>query len=116
MDWRDEVNAVCAALPGAERSDPWGGGHDCWKIGGKMFALHGMEPGLCVKCPDIDTAEMLRETTEAIRAPYFHRSWVKLPDGMDLAEVTHRIHISYSVIHAGLPKKTQASLPEWKGR
>ncbi len=35
---RDEINALCATLPGAENSDPWGGGHDAWKVGGKMFA------------------------------------------------------------------------------
>ena len=38
---RDLVNAICAGLPGAEVSDPWGGGHDCWKVGGKMFAVTG---------------------------------------------------------------------------
>jgi predicted DNA-binding protein (MmcQ/YjbR family) len=114
MIWRDEVNAICAALPGAECSDPWGGGHDCWKVGGKMFAVQGVEPGLSVKCPDIETAEMLRETTDAIRAPYFHRSWVKLPEGSDLEETAHRIRVSYGVIRAGLSKKLQASLPAWE--
>ena len=44
---RDTVNAICASLPGAEVSDPWGGGHDAWKVGGKMFACIGaMTSGL----------------------------------------------------------------------
>jgi len=116
MGWREDANAICAALPGATLSDPWGGGHDCWKVGGKMFAVQGVEPGCSVKCPDIETAEMLRETTAAIRAPYVHRSWVKLPEGSEMGEVTHRIHVSYSVIRRALPRKTQASLPEWEGR
>ena len=38
---RDLVNAICAGFPGAEVSDPWGGGHDAWKVGGKMFACVG---------------------------------------------------------------------------
>ncbi len=40
------INAHCATLPGAAVSDPWGGGHDAWKVGGKMFAVVGvMEDG-----------------------------------------------------------------------
>ena len=39
---RDLVNAICAGFPGAEVSDPWGGGHDAWKVGGKMFACVGV--------------------------------------------------------------------------
>jgi predicted DNA-binding protein (MmcQ/YjbR family) len=38
---RELVNQTCAAFPGAEVSDPWGGGHDAWKVGGKMFASIG---------------------------------------------------------------------------
>jgi predicted DNA-binding protein (MmcQ/YjbR family) len=52
------VNAHCARLPGAEVSDPWGGGHDAWKVGGKLFALVGAteDHGVSVKCPDVETA------------------------------------------------------------
>jgi len=35
---RTVVNAHAATLPGASVSDLWGGGHDTWKVGGKMFA------------------------------------------------------------------------------
>ena len=35
---REATNQICAGFPGAECSDPWGGGHDAWKVGGKMFA------------------------------------------------------------------------------
>ena len=38
---RDTINAICRTFPGAELSDPWGGGHDAWKVGGKMFACIG---------------------------------------------------------------------------
>ncbi len=116
MGWREDVNAICATLPGAECSDPWGGGHQCWKVGGKMFAILGMDSGLSVKCLDIETAGMLRETTGATRAPYMHRSWVMLPEGTALDETEHRIRVSYGLIRSGLTKKLQASLPEWEGR
>lgn len=109
---RDTVNAICATLPGAERSDPWGGGHDAWKIGGKMFACYGVTfTGVSVKTDSIETAEMLIATGTARRAPYFHRSWVNLPEGTDPEELRHRLATAYRLIRAGLPKKVQATLP-----
>ncbi len=108
---RDLVNAICAALPGAERSDPWGGGHDAWKVGGKMFACVGaIQPGVSVKTDGVETAEMLVAAGVAIRAPYFHRSWVHLPEGTPEDELRHRLLASYGIIRAGLPKKVQAAL------
>ncbi|MDF0594478.1 MmcQ/YjbR family DNA-binding protein [Psychromarinibacter halotolerans] len=92
---RDDMNAICAALPGAEVSDPWGGGHDAWKVGGKMFACIGtVSPGIAVKTDGIDTAEMLIETGVATKAPYFHRSWVLLPWDATADEARHRIEAS----------------------
>lgn len=110
---RDFVNRHCASLPGAAHSDPWGGGHDAWKVGGKMFALIGAmaDAGLNVKCPDIETAELLIEIGKAERAPYLHRSWVCIRwDQMDEDELRHRIDSSYRLIRSGLPKKLQATL------
>ena len=77
------VNGVCAAFPGAEVSDPWGGGHDAWKVGGKMFACIGaVQEGVSVKTADVETAGLLIEMGRAERAPYFHASWVFLPWGI----------------------------------
>lgn len=109
---RDAVNAICATLPGAERSDPWGGGHDAWKIGGKMFACYGVTfTGVSVKTDSIETAQMLIDTGIARRAPYFHRSWVNLPEETPPEELAHRLTTAYRLIRAGLPKKAQALLP-----
>ena len=109
---REFVNAFCAGLPGAEVSDPWGGGHDAWKVGGKMFACIGaVLPGLSVKCPDVETAAMLIEAGGAQRAPYFHRSWVMMPWGTPEDELAHRLRVAHRTIRAGLPKKLQATLP-----
>ena len=110
---RDTVNRLCAAFPGAERSDPWGGGHDAWKVGGKMFCVVGArdENGVNLKCPDIETAELLIDIGRAERAPYLHRSWVRVPPGrMAADELAPRLRIAYATIRAGLPKKLQATL------
>ena len=109
---REFVNTHCAGLPGAEVSDPWGGGHDAWKVGGKMFACIGsVTPGVAVKCPDIETAEMLIAAGVGQKAPYFHRSWVLLPWGTAEAELAHRLTASYRIVRAGLTKRVQAMLP-----
>jgi predicted DNA-binding protein (MmcQ/YjbR family) len=77
---RKLVNAICRKSPGAEVSDPWGGGHDAWKVGGKMFACIGaVMPGVSVKTDSIETAQMLIDAGLGVKAPYFHRSWVNLP-------------------------------------
>jgi predicted DNA-binding protein (MmcQ/YjbR family) len=108
---RDLVNAFCATLPGAEVSDPWGGGHDAWKIGGKMFACIGaMRDGLNVKTDSVETAEMLIAAGVAERARYFHRSWVYLPEDTASEELCHRILRSYDIIRAALPKRLRAAL------
>jgi predicted DNA-binding protein (MmcQ/YjbR family) len=108
---RDLINSICAEYPGAEVSDPWGGGHDAWKVGGKMFACIGaMMPGVAVKTDSIDTAELLIEAGIARKAPYFHRSWVNLPDDTPEDELRHRLAASYRLVLSGLPKKVQAGL------
>ncbi len=112
------VNAHAASLPGATHSDPWGGGHDAWKVGGKMFAVVGAsdDNGLNVKCPDVDTAQLLIDMGRAFRAPYFHRSWVRIPFGtVEEAELRERITTSYLIIRGGLTKKVQAGLGPVEG-
>lgn len=116
MSDRDTVNRICAALPGAEVSDPWGGGHDAWKIGGKMFACIGtMNDGVSLKTPDADTAQMLIDAGIGRKAAYFHRSWVNLPWGTSEDELEHRLTTAYRIMRAGLTKKLQASLPPLGG-
>lgn len=108
---RELINRICATFPGAEVSDPWGGGHDAWKVGGKMFACIGaIVPGVSVKCDSVERAELLIEAGLARRAPYFHRSWVNLPFETEEGELTHRLRQSYALVRAGLTKKAQAAL------
>ncbi|WP_134679288.1 MmcQ/YjbR family DNA-binding protein [Paracoccus ravus] len=109
---RELVNGICAAQPGAEWSDPWGGGHDCWKVGGKIFALTGtVGTHVAVKTDSVETAAFLIETGLAERAPYLHRSWVTLPLDAAPDELGHRIRHSYRLVRLALPKRRQAELP-----
>lgn len=108
---RATVNQICAPLPGAEVSDPWGGGHDAWKVGGKMFASIGARgDGVAVKCATIEDAEHLEDMFGWPKAPYFHRSWVHIPLDTDVGELRHRIIASYRIVRASLTKKVQATL------
>ena len=112
MTFRDTANAIAGALPGADWSEPFGPGHDVWKVGGKMFLVGGSaDEGVSVKCPDVETAQMLKEAGVGQRAPYLHASWVRLPPGTAHDELRHRIHVSYDTIRAGLTKTAQAALP-----
>ena len=113
---RARVNAICATLPGAEVSDPWGGGHDAWKVGGKMFACVGaVMPGVNVKTASVETAQMLIDAGIGRRARYFHQSWVYLPEGCDAGELHHRLLASYRIIRGSLTRKLQAGLPPFQG-
>jgi predicted DNA-binding protein (MmcQ/YjbR family) len=108
---REIVNAVCRTLPGAAVSDPWGGGHDAWKVGGKMFACIGaVMPGVSVKTDSVETAQMLIEAGVGVKAPYFHRSWVNLPWGTAEAELRHRLTASYRLVRASLTRRAQSEL------
>jgi predicted DNA-binding protein (MmcQ/YjbR family) len=109
----EAINAICKAFPEAEWSDPWGGGHDAWKVGGKMFACIGaVSPGVSVKTDSIETAEMLIEMGVGVKAPYFHRSWINLPFDAAEEDLRHRLAVSYRLIRASLSKKLQATLAQ----
>ncbi len=108
---RQLINAICEGFPGAEVSDPWGGGHDAWKVGGKMFACIGaITPGVSVKTDSIETAQMLIEAGVGVKAPYFYRSWINLPFETPEDELRHRLAQSYRLVRKSLTKKGQAAL------
>ena len=112
---RAAINAICQKFPGAEVSDPWGGGHDAWKVGGKMFASIGaVVPGVSVKTDSIEMAEMLIDAGVGTKAPYFHRSWILLPFDCPRDELQHRIGQSYKLVRGSLPKKVQATLAPYE--
>lgn len=110
---RADIDAICAALPGAVYAEP--PELISSRVGGKMFACVGLQDdaeGVSVKTPDAETARMLIETTTAIRAKYFHASWVRLVSAeTDLDEARHRIAASYDIVRASLPRKARDLLP-----
>lgn len=111
-DFPKRLSAICTKLPGADMSDPWGGGHEAWKVGGKMFASVGsVTTGVSLKCADVETATMLIETGVGTKAAYFHRSWIHLAEDVAQDELVHRTVTSYDIVRAGLTKKVQATLP-----
>ena len=109
---RAEVDRLCAALPGAEEAHP--PELVSWKVGGKMFACFGGEAdgeGVSVKCADVETAAMLIEAGVAVKAPYFHRSWARLPfASTELEEAGHRLRLSHASVAAKLPKRVREGL------
>ena len=108
---RDLINKICDEFPGSEVSDPFGGGHDAWKVGGKMFACIGAATaGVSVKTESIETAEMLIDAGIGTKAPYFHRSWILLPFDTPENEMRYRLSQSYKLIRSKLTKKLQATL------
>jgi predicted DNA-binding protein (MmcQ/YjbR family) len=108
---RELVNAICRDYPGAEVSDPWGGGHDAWKVGGKMFACIGaVTPGVSVKTDSVETAQMLIDAGVGVKARYFHRSWINLPWETAEDELRYRLENSYRLVRKSLTKKKQSQL------
>jgi predicted DNA-binding protein (MmcQ/YjbR family) len=110
MQHQSHANSLCARHPGGEMSQPFGPGADVWKVGGKIFAVTGPE-GTAVKTASVETAALVIEMGRAVRAPYFHASWMLVPHGrVPDDEVAERIATSYALIRARLPKKLQATL------
>ena len=76
-----------------------------------MFACIGaVEPGVSVKTPDVETAAMLIDAGVGRRAPYFHRSWISVPEETGDDELAHRLTISYRLVRERLPKKVRSAL------
>ena len=110
---REQVDAICEKFPGATMAHP--PELISWKVGGKMFACFGGHAdldGVSVKTDSVETATMLKETTSAVRAAYFHASWVRLPyETADLDEAEHRLAVSYDLIRKSLKKAERDALP-----
>jgi predicted DNA-binding protein (MmcQ/YjbR family) len=105
----DSIRAFCLSFPKATEKLQWGDDL-CFKVGGKIFAMLGLDdPRLCFKCTPDTFAELIER--EDIRpAPYVGRyKWVMLArlDAATDAELKDLIHQSYSMVSAKAPKKTR---------
>ena len=111
---RNDVDSICSALPGAVVAHP--PELVSWKVGGKMFACFGGDGdmnGVSVKTDSVETATMLIDASTAVRAPYFHKSWVRRPfETTELDEARHRVAVSYDIVRASLRKADRDALPQ----
>jgi predicted DNA-binding protein (MmcQ/YjbR family) len=111
----EKIREYCLSLPHVSEEVLWQ--KDLvFKIGGKMFAVIGLDSGrdcqFSFKCTPEEFAE-LTELDGIIPAPYaarYHWVAVQKPGALKQAEVKRLIKDSYGMVKAKLPKKTQARL------
>lgn len=109
---RAGVKRTCLALKATTLDHPFGDDHDCYKIGGKMFAMVGGSGGLSFKVSDI-AYEVLTESGRARPAPYLARAkWVHLDDPADWPddELADHLATAHDIIAGKLTKKARAEL------
>jgi predicted DNA-binding protein (MmcQ/YjbR family) len=102
----------CATLPGATMDVKWGA-DECWSVGGKMFAVFGVENGrarnVSFKC-DPDRFLELTDQPGVVPAPYLARAhWVQVADATALPPATAKrlIARSHELVAAKLTKKAR---------
>ncbi|MFY9683672.1 MAG: MmcQ/YjbR family DNA-binding protein [Candidatus Sulfotelmatobacter sp.] len=103
----DAIRDFCLAFPGATEKLQWGDDL-CFKIGGKIFAMAGLDnPRLCFKCTPETFAELI-EREDIHPAPYVGRyKWVMLDrlDAVRWDELQELIRVSYEMVAAKAPRK-----------
>lgn len=102
----DEIREYCLSLPQATEKLQWGDAL-CFKVGGKMFAVLGLdEIRFTFKCTPDTFAELIER--EDIRpAPYVGRyKWVMLDclDALRGGELKDLVQQSYEMVAAKAPK------------
>ena len=102
----DTIREFCLTFPDATENLQWGDDL-CFKMGGKIFAMVGLDnPRLCLKCTPETFAELIER--EDIRpAPYVGRyKWVMLDrlDAVRWDELRELIRKSYEMVAAKAPK------------
>jgi predicted DNA-binding protein (MmcQ/YjbR family) len=111
----EKIREYCLLLPNVTEEVLWQ--KDLvFKIGGKMFAVIGLDAGpasqFSFKCTPEEFAE-LTELDGIIPAPYaarYHWVAVQKPGALKQAEIKRLIKDSYEMVKAKLPKKTKAQL------
>lgn len=112
----DAIRAFCMSLPHATEQVQWV--RDLvFKVGGKMFCVVNLEPERDETLISFKTTEeefvTLQETEGIVPAPYMAKNkWVALEelDVLPAEELKRLLRMSYELVFARLPKKTQAEL------
>lgn len=118
MNSVESIRKLCLSFPNATEQVQWG--YDLvFKVGGKMFAITPLEPApvfLTFKATEESFAE-LTERQGIIPAPYLARAkWVALEraDAISPQELASLLRLSYDLVLAKLPRKTQERLASAK--
>lgn len=111
----ESVRKFCLSLPHVTEDVQWQSDL-LFRIGGKMFAVIGLEPSsdhcMSFKCTPEKFAE-LTEQPGIVPAPYVARyHWVALErfDALPASELKELLPIAYQLILEKLPRKTRAAL------
>jgi predicted DNA-binding protein (MmcQ/YjbR family) len=103
----DTIREFCLRFPHATEKLQWGDAL-CFKIGGKMFAVLGLDRvRLTFKCDPESFAELI-EREDIIPSPYLARyNWVMLNrlDAVGWDELRQLIQASYEMVSAKAPAK-----------
>jgi predicted DNA-binding protein (MmcQ/YjbR family) len=103
----DVIREFCLEFPGATEKLQWGDAL-CFKVGGKMFAVLGLDNlRLSFKCTP-ETFATLIEREHIHPSPYLGRyKWVKLDrlDAVRWDELRELIRESYEMVSAKAPAK-----------
>ncbi|HEX7723883.1 MAG TPA: MmcQ/YjbR family DNA-binding protein [Pyrinomonadaceae bacterium] len=111
----ETTHTYCLSFPHVTEEVLWG--NDLvFKIGGKMFAVIGLDPAsdhcMSFKCTPEKFAELI-ERNGILPAPYVARyHWVALEsfDALREKELKALLHNSYDLVIEKLPKKKKAEL------
>ena len=111
-----DLHKLCQSLAGAVEQYPFGPTAAVYKVGGKMFALIGVDadpPSINLKC-EPTLAEQLRDNYPAIQ-PGYHmnkRHWntvtvdQSIPDSM----VREMVEDSYDLVFESLPARVRTQI------
>lgn len=112
----ERLREYCLSLPHVLESFPFNETTLVFKVGGKIFALIGLEhsPGyICLKC-DPDEAIRLREHYTAVEGAYHmnktHWNGITLGRDMPLEEVKEWVKHSYDLVYSRLSKQARQAL------
>ena len=117
----ESIRSFCLSLPHATERVQWG--NDLlFCIGGKMFAVAGLDAKYPTKLSFKCTPEKFSELTELegiIPAPYVARyHWVALEDldAISARELKELLKTAHQLVHDKLPRKVQNDLAKSSGK
>jgi predicted DNA-binding protein (MmcQ/YjbR family) len=112
-----ELTAFCQALPATSHVVQWGG-HDVWKVGGKVFVVASFDaeegPRFSFKVSEL-SFEILKEQPGLRPAPYLASrgmTWIQHFEAPGLGDEDLKAYLaeSHRIVASGLSKKKQREL------